>query len=66
MGRSVEDLAREFEPLLSASVADRPNWTLACLAREIESREGVAISRSLLSKVLRKKGGSAGEGRGTR
>jgi len=53
-------------PLLSAPVADRTNWTLARLAEEITSREGVTISRSQLSKVLRKKGGFAGAGRGTR
>jgi transposase len=54
------------EPLLSAPVANRTNWTLARLAEEITSREGVTISRSQLSKVLRKKGVSAGAGRGTR
>jgi transposase len=54
------------EPLLSAPVADRTNWTLARLAEEIATREAVTISRSQLSKVLRKKGGSAGVGRGTR
>ena len=53
-------------PLLSAPVADRPNWTLARLADEIARREGVTISRSQLSKVLRKKGDSASAGRGTR
>jgi transposase len=57
---------RVAEPLLSAPVADRPNWTLARLADEIASREGITISRSQLSKVLRKKGGFAGAGRGTR
>ena len=57
---------RIAEPLLSAPVADRPNWTLARLADEIARREGVTISRSQLSKVLRKKGGSASVGRGTR
>ena len=36
------------------------------LAEEIATREAVTISRSQLSKVLRKKGGSAGVGRGTR
>jgi transposase len=46
-------------PLLCAPVADRPNWTLARLAEEIASREGVTISRSQLSKVLRQKGGFA-------
>lgn len=53
-------------PLLVQPVADRTNWTLARLADEIESREGVTISRSQLSKVLRKKGGSAFGGHATR
>ena len=57
---------RVAEPLLSAPVADRTNWTLARLAEEIARREAVTISRSQLSKVLRKKGGSAGADRGTR
>ena len=47
------------EPLLGTPVADRPNWTLARLAKEIAEREAVTISRSQLSKVLRKKGASA-------
>ena len=55
---------RVAAPLLQGSVADRPNWTLARLAGEIARREGVSISRSQLSKVLRKKT-SAGDGRGT-
>jgi transposase len=53
-------------PLLEAPVADRTNWTLARLAEEIKRQEGVSISRSQLSKVLRKKGGSASGGRDTR
>ncbi len=57
---------RVAEPLLSAPVADRPNWTLVRLAEEIKNREGVTISRSQLSKVLRKKGGFASADRGTR
>lgn len=57
---------RVAEPLLSAPVADRPNWTLARLADEVARREGVTISRSQLSKVLRKKGGFAGADRDTR
>ncbi len=61
-----EAALRVAAPLLSAPVADRTNWTLARLAEEIATREGVMISRSQLSKVLRKKGGSAGAGRGTR
>jgi transposase len=55
---------RVATPLLQEPVADRPNWTLARLAGEIERREGISISRSQLSKVLRKKT-SAGDGRGT-
>jgi len=53
-------------PLLCAPVADRPNWTLARLADAIASREGVTISRSQLSKVLRQKGGFGSADRGTR
>jgi transposase len=36
-------------------VGPGPNWTLARLIGEIEAREGVTISKSRLSKVLRKK-----------
>ncbi len=57
---------RVAEPLLSAPVADRRNWTLVRLAEEIKNREGVTISRSQLSKVLRKKGGFASADPGTR
>jgi transposase len=57
---------RVAEPLLSAPVADRANWTLARLAEEIARREGITISRSQLSKVLRKKGGFVGAAPGTR
>lgn len=53
-------------PLLSAPVANRPNWTLTRLASEIAAREGVSISRSQLSKVLRKKGAFRSAGHGTR
>ena len=53
-------------PLLLQPVADRTNWTLARLADEIAAREGVKISRSQLSKVLRKKGDSVSGDRGTR
>lgn len=61
-----EAALRVAEPLLSAPVADRRNWTLVRLAEEIANREGVTISRSQLSKVLRKKGGFASADRGTR
>ena len=61
-----EAALRVAGPLLAAPVADRTNWTLARLAEEIQRQEGLAISRSQLSKVLRKKGGSASAGRGTR
>lgn len=52
-------------PLLEAPVANRTNWTIPRLRAEIEACEGVRISRSQLSKVLRKKS-SAGGARGTR
>ncbi len=60
-----EAALRVAAPLLEAPVADRPNWTLARLIGEIEAREGVTISKSRLSKALRKKN-SAGVGRDTR
>ena len=59
-----EAALRVAAPLLQAPVADRLNWTLARLIGEIEAREGVTISKSRLSKVLRKKN-SAGVGRDT-
>jgi transposase len=46
---------RVVTPLLEEPVADRPNWTIARLRAAIEAREGVRISRSQLSKVVRKK-----------
>lgn len=54
--RQSEAALRIAEPLLTAPVADRTNWTLARLAGEIEKREGFSISRSQLSKARRKKG----------
>lgn len=57
-----EAALRVAMPLLEAPVADRPNWTLARLIGEIEAREGITISKSRLSKVLRKKS-SDGAGR---
>lgn len=56
---------RVATPLLEEAVADRRNWTIPRLRAEIEAREGVRISRSQLSKALRKKS-SVGGGRGTR
>jgi len=56
---------RVVTPLLEEPVANRPNWTIPRLRAEIEAREGVRISRSQLSKALRKKS-SAGGGPGTR
>jgi len=46
---------RVAEPLLSAPATNRINWTLARLADEIAARERVTISKSQLSKALRKK-----------
>ena len=60
-----EAALRVIAPLLEAPVANRPNWTIPRLMAEIEKREGIKIGRSQLSKVLRKKGASAGAGRGT-
>ena len=60
-----EAALRVAAPLLEQPVADRCNWTIPRLRAEIEAREGVRISRSQLSKALRKKS-SAGGGPGTR
>ena len=60
-----EAALRVAVPLLSAPVEDRRNWTLSRLVDGIARREGLSISRSQLSKVLRKKGGSASGGPGT-
>lgn len=60
-----EAALRVAVPLLEQPVADRPNWTIPRLRAEVEAREGVRISRSQLSKALRKKS-SVGGGRGTR
>jgi transposase len=60
-----EAALRVATPLLSEPVADRTNWTIPRLRAEIEAREGVSISRSQLSKALRKKS-SAGGVLGTR
>src|ERR1700730_1910767 len=46
---------RVVTPLLEEPVADRKNWTIARLRAEIEVREAIRISRSQLSKALRKK-----------
>ena len=56
---------RVAAPLLIEPVADRPNWTIPRLRAETEAREGVSISRSQLSKALRKKS-SVGDAPGTR
>lgn len=61
-----EAALRGAGPLLLQPVADRTNWTLARLADEITAQEGIRISRSQLSKVLRQKGDFASAGRGTR
>jgi transposase len=60
-----ETALRVVTPLLDQPVADRTNWTIARLSAEVEAREGVRISRSQLSKALRKKT-SAGGAPGTR
>jgi transposase len=50
-----ETALRVVTPLLEQAVADRRNWTIPRLRAEIDAREGVRISRSQLSKALRKK-----------
>jgi transposase len=50
-----EAALRVVTPLLEAPVADRRNWTIPRLRAEIEARAGVRVSRSQLSKALRKK-----------
>jgi len=55
-----ETALRVVAPLLDQPVADRTNWTIARLRAEIEAREGVLISRSQLSKALRKKTSAGG------
>jgi len=59
-----EAALRVVTPLLEEPVADRRNWTIPRLRAEIEARAGVRISRSQLSKALRKKS-SVGGGRAT-
>ena len=56
---------RVAEAVLTEPVADRINWTLPRLADEIERREGIRISTSRLSVVLRKKGVFDSVARGT-
>ena len=51
-------LARD---VLSAPVADRPNWTLPRLQAELAVCSGLSISKAQLSRAL-KKGGSDGGG----
>lgn len=53
------------EELLAPPVADRTNWTLPRLTREIAARAGVRISPSRLSVVMRQKGAFGTAGRGT-
>ena len=60
-----EAIERVVTPLLEAPVADRPNWTIPRLIEEVRRVERVTVSRSTMSKALRKKT-SAGGGQGTR
>jgi len=54
---------RVADDVLSLPVTDRTNWTLPRLVKEIERREGVRISKSRLSTVLRKKVATEGHSR---
>lgn len=60
-----EAALRVATPLLEQPVADRPNWTIARLRAKVEAETGLRISRSHLSRTLRKKS-SVGAARGTR
>lgn len=60
-----EAALRVVTPLLEEPVANRRNWTIPRLRAEIAAQTGLDISRSQLSKTLRKKS-SVGGGRGTR
>ena len=60
-----EAALRVVTPLLEAPVADRPNWTIPRLIEEVRRAERVVVSRSTMSKALRKKTSASG-GRGTR
>jgi transposase len=51
-----EAALRVAVPLLSAPVEDRRTWTFSRLEGGIARREDLRISRSQLSKVLRKRG----------
>ncbi len=59
-----EAALRVAAPLFETPPADRPNWTLSRLSVEIERQEGVSISKSQLSKAL-KKGALSTNGRAT-
>ena len=60
-----EAALRVVAPLLEAPVADRPNWTIPRLIEEVKRVERVTVSRSTMSKALRKKTSGSGD-RGTR
>jgi transposase len=53
------------QELLAGPIADRPNWTLPRLQREVRERAGIAISTSGLSSIMRQKGSLSAAGRGT-
>jgi len=58
-----EAALRVVVPLLEEPVVTRPNWTIARMRVEIEASEDVRISRSQLSKALRKSSVAGGRGR---
>jgi transposase len=53
--------AAVVEDVLAAPVADRANWTLPRLQAEIERRSEVSISKSQLSKTLKKMVGAGAD-----
>lgn len=57
---------RAADDVLPLPVTDPANWTLPRLVEEIGRREGVRMSKSRLSTVLRKRGAAASAGLATR
>jgi transposase len=56
-----EAALRVVVPLLEAPVADRPNWTIPRLIEEVKRAERITVSRSTMSKALRKKTSGSGD-----
>jgi transposase len=55
-----------IEDLLTAPLAQRPNWALPRLQRAVRERAGLSTSPARLSVVMRQRGISVAAGHGTR